>query len=126
MWEIPLKTVSEANGVKVKKANGKYRSEHWSETGKRHRQQKEIIQLVLKKEIIKATLPCHINLTRISTRKLDYDNLVSSQKYVLDSICDLLIPGLAPGRADGDPRITTNYRQEKGKIQGIRIEITSL
>jgi hypothetical protein len=46
-----------------------------------------------------------------------------SMKWIEDAVCDLLVPGLAPGRADGDKRITTQYKQEKGQNFGIRIEI---
>ena len=113
-WILPIKTVSEANC-----------SEHWTKKAKRHKQQKYFIQLALKKDIKKITLPCRIKLTRISTRSLDYDNLVSSQKWTLDAICDLLIPGLKPGRADTDKRITASYFQEKGKKYSIKIEIDS-
>ncbi len=45
-------------------------------------------------------------------------------KYVADAIADQLIPGLRPGMADDDPRITWEYAQEKAKKLGVRIEIT--
>lgn len=114
-FELSIKTVSEANST-----------EHWTKKSKRHREQKFFVNLALREGIKEITLPCKIKLTRISTRTLDYDNLCSSLKYVLDSVCDLLVPGLRPGQADGDPRITTSYDQEKGKKYAIRIEITSL
>lgn len=112
--EIPIKTVSEANS-----------REHWHVKARRHHDQKKLIGLILNAHINPKRLPCHIKLCRIAQRKLDYDNLVSSQKYVLDAICELLIPGLAPGRADGDPRITVSYEQEtrKGPLYAVRIEI---
>lgn len=113
-WMIPIKTVSELNC-----------SEHWTKKSKRHKQQKFFIQLALKNEIHKIKLPCHIKITRISTRILDYDNLVASQKWTVDAICDLLLPGLKAGRADGDKRITISYDQSKGKHQSIKIEIES-
>lgn len=113
--EIPIKTITESNC-----------SEHWRKVRDRHKKQKFFVQLALKKEIGKINLPCHIKITRISTRNLDDDNLVSSQKAVIDAICDLLIPGLRPGRADGDKRISKSYDQEIGKINSIRIEIESL
>lgn len=114
-WYIPLKTVSESNC-----------SEHWTKKAKRHRTQQKFIKLLINNDISKATLPCHIKVTRISTRSLDYDNLVSSQKWVVDAVCDSLIPGLKPGRADGDKRITVSYDQRKGAILGVEIGITSL
>lgn len=113
--EVPIKTVSESNC-----------SEHWTKKSKRHKQQKFFVQLALKEQVKKITLPCMIKVVRLSSRLLDYDNLVSSQKWVIDSICDLLIPGLKPGRADGDTRISVCYDQEKSKSNGVRIEIDSL
>ena len=110
-WQFPLKTVSEMNCA-----------EHWTKKSKRHRMQKKIIQLIWNTSDDDIHLPCHITLTRLATRELDYDNLVCSMKWVLDSICDLLVPGLRPGRADGDKRITVDYKQDKAKSMGIRIE----
>lgn len=111
-WYIPIKTVSEANS-----------SEHWTAKSKRHQQQKFFIQLALKKNIHLVSLPCEVKLIRIG-RKLDFANLVCSLKWVEDSVADMLIPGLKPGRADGDPRIKTEFCQEPGKILAIRIEIS--
>lgn len=113
IYEIPIKTVSEANS-----------SEHWTQKAKRHALQKKIVRMVLFRDIQKVILPCHIKIVRLSPRSLDYDNLVSSQKYVLDSICDMLIPGLAPGRADSDKRISTEYDQKKTSTMGVEIQIT--
>ncbi len=114
-WDVPVDTVSEMNC-----------SEHRMKKHVRHKKQKEIVRGKLKKDVEKIRLPCHIKLTRKSSRTLDYDNLVSSQKYVLDAVCDLLIPGLAAGRADGDPRITVSYHQEKkdkARKKSVQIEI---
>lgn len=75
------------------------------------------------RELIK--LPVKITITRIAPRKLDFDNLVMSQKFVLDSIADQIFPGLRPGRADGDPRILpVTYLQEKGapKFYATRVQ----
>lgn len=65
--------------------------------------------------IDKVILPCAVKLTRISTRGLDYDNLVYAFKPIRDCVADKIIPGLAPGRADDDKRISWVYDQEKGK-----------
>jgi hypothetical protein len=113
VWQFPIRTVSEAN-----------RRDHWAKASRRHRMQKFLVQQALKCEIKAIKLPCHIKITRIAPRCMNYDNLVSSQKYVLDAICDLILPGLAPGRADDDPRITASYFQEKGKPQQVRIEMS--
>lgn len=66
-------------------------------------------------------MPCHIQLTRLSPRMLDSDNLQGALKYIRDSVADYLIPGLQPGRADGDTRLSWSYSQEKAKTKGIRI-----
>lgn len=111
-WEIPIKTVSELNS-----------SEHWKKKWQRHKRQQYFVSISLKKVIHKVSLPCTVTITRISPKSLDYDNLVCSQKWVVDAICDLLVPGLRAGRADADDRIKVDYAQEKGNILGIRIEI---
>lgn len=112
-WEIPIRTVSESNC-----------SQHWSKKHKRHQQQQFFVKMALGTTPQKIGLPCSIKVVRIANRKLDYDNLVSSQKWVVDAICDCITPGLKPGRADGDDRISVSYSQEKGNRQGVRIEIT--
>ena len=68
-------------------------------------------------------LPCHIKLTRLSSRSLDDDNLLFAFKSIRDYIADKLIPGLQIGRADGDKRITWEYAQETEKKQAVKIEI---
>lgn len=68
-------------------------------------------------------LPCKIGLTRLSTRKLDDDNLVGAFKWIRDEIADCLIPGQAKGRADGDQRLSWEYRQQKSPLPRIRVEI---
>jgi hypothetical protein len=111
-WSFPLRTVSEMNC-----------SQHWGDKSARHKKQKLKVKTVLKKGIGNVTLPCHIKLTRLSAGKMDYDNLCASQKYVVDAICELLIPGLATGRADGDERIKVSYYQEKARKHSIKVEI---
>ncbi len=110
--EIPIRTVSEMNC-----------SEHWQVKHKRHKRQKYYVQLALRSALNGVSPPCIITLTRMSPQKCDFDNMVCSLKYVLDAICDLLNPGLAPGRADGDERITVSYAQEKSRIHAIRVTI---
>lgn len=125
-WEIPLKTISEAN-----------RSEHWSKSGKRHRQQQFLVRCLFNAEKRAIPIPCVITMTRISSRFLDgEENLPMSVKWIKDQIGACLFPekvvtyrrkggGISKnkGHADSDPRVTWKYAQEKGKIQGIRIEI---
>ena len=115
--KIPIRLVSEANS-----------SEHWTKKYKRRRIQKLLVKMCLAREKL-PDLPCKIKLTRISPLKLDvYDNLPMCFKYVLDAVCDVLVPGLASGRADGDPRIHgVDFFQEKGAVgeYAITIEITT-
>jgi hypothetical protein len=103
-WKIDIETTSEANS-----------REHWGAKYKRHQKQRNWIDYFFLKETPTLRLPCHIQMIRISKGKLDFDNLVCSMKYVRDSIANNIIPGLAPGRADDDERITWEYLQEKGK-----------
>ncbi len=114
-WNLPIKTVSEANC-----------SEHWSKKHKRHKLQKKIIWVEFKRKGTKIPLPCHIKLTRVSPRFLDIgDNLPCAFKWIKDSIAAHLTGNYIYGRADDDKRITWEYDQEKGKSQGVKIEIFS-
>lgn len=57
-----------------------------------------------------------ITITRIGPRLLDSDNAVGSAKHVRDEVAACL------GVDDGDPFITWNIEQEKGKY-GVRVRI---
>jgi hypothetical protein len=125
--KLPIKTVSEANGhKKAIKKNGiiKYKNEHWSETAKRHRVQKEAVKMACINKITPDMLPCKIKLTRIAPRFLDsVENLPMSLKWVIDSICELLVPNKAIGQADSDKRIQITCDQIKGIPHEYAIEI---
>lgn len=124
---IPIKTVSEANGhKKAIKRNGKtiYKTEHWTDSAKRHRMQKQAIRFALVNRVVPEMLPCTIKITRIAPRFVDeFENLPMSLKYVNDAICELLVPGKAIGQADSDKRIKTICDQKKGKPKEYAIEI---
>ncbi len=110
---IPLRIISEAN-----------KSEHWSKKSSRHRKQKYTIDLFIRPEIHKISLPCHVQLTRIAPRNLDeHDNLRSSLKWVVDAIAGLLLPNLEPGRADDDKRISWSYIQERRGIREYALKV---
>ncbi len=125
-WEIPLKTISEGNT-----------SEHWSTSSRRHKQQQFFIRLLFNQDHETIALPCEVTLTRISSRMLDSEeNLPMAFKWIKDEIGANLFPEKVvtykkkngsyaknKGHADSDPQVTWKYAQEKGKIQGIRIEI---
>jgi len=101
--KIPIRIVSSAN-----------LKEHWAKKYAREKKQKETIGLFVKPLLDKISLPVNITLRRIAPRALDDDNLSYSLKAHRDYICSLIIPGLAPGRADGNGVIKIVYEQEKG------------
>lgn len=120
---IPLErnlVVSESNRM----------GEHWSIRNNRHIQQKFKIRVALSFDAPHPfPLPCKIKLIRIAPRELDKDdNLRTAFKCIKDTIADWAIPGLAPGRADGDKRFQWDYSQEKGKVReyAVRVEIVPL
>jgi len=112
-WTLPIPTISEANV-----------SQHWSVKAKRQKAQKALLTLRWKKERPQIKFPCTVKLTRLAPRKLDDDNLMVAFKHIRDVFADLLIPGLAPGRADGNSNITWAYGQEKSPIRGVRVEVS--
>ena len=105
--------------------NGKkyaIRANHPVAQRKRNRIQAAAVKEVWKCEPRNIQLPCKVTLISISEREKDFDNFVYSMKFFRDAIADLILPGMPPGRADGDKRITWDYKQEKGSY-GVRIEI---
>lgn len=111
-WRLPIKTVSESNC-----------QTHWTQKYKRHKAQKKGLSLALNEAWIVPSLPCKVTLIRIAPRNLDGDNLQGAFKHIRDIIADFLIPGLKPGRADGDPRIHWDYEQERGAAREYAIKI---
>jgi hypothetical protein len=113
---IPIYTKSEANCSES----------HWVKR-RRAKEQKQWVRVSFVKaqfEDFEGILPCHIKLTRYAPRSLDSDNLPVSMKYVRDEIADILLPGLAPGRADGSDLFTWEYAQVKSKMYFVKVEIT--
>ncbi len=128
IWEVPMKTVSEANC-----------SEHWRVKSKRHKIQQFLIASLFKHEAQEIPFPCCVTLIRLSPKPLDSDNLTCAFKWIRDEISECLLPDeqktflnakgkpqKIKGRLDSDPRILWRYSQRKCKIQGIRIEIEEL
>lgn len=125
VWELPLSTVSESN-----------RSEHWTKSSKRHKQQQFFIRALFNREAQDILLPCTITMTRLSPRMLDCEeNLPMAFKWIKDQIGACLFPEKVvvykkkngsyasnKGHTDSDARITWKYKQEKSKTVGIRIE----
>lgn len=124
IWEIPIKTVSEANS-----------SEHWTTKSKRHKIQQFLMRQVFKRERSEIPLPCVVRFTRLSPKLLDDDNLRMAMKWLRDELSDCITDnkryyinkkGRAQrimGRNDSDPRIRWEYAQQACKVAGIRIEI---
>lgn len=115
--KIPIRTYSEANLF-----------EHWTKKHKRKKEQDRAVKLYLNGKVDESWLPCQITLTRIAPRTLDHaDNLPMSFKTILDSVCNVLIPGKVKGQADSDSRIQVKYVQIKGisKEYAVEIEIES-
>jgi len=98
---------------------------HWSKVHEEFNIQQVLVLSGLNAQVEEIKLPAKITLTRIAPRFLDYDNLVTAFKHIRDVVADLLIPGLAKGRADGDERLEWLYLQKKGisKEYAIKIEI---
>ncbi len=117
-WSItvPVRLLSEANNT-----------DHWTKKHKRRKNIKFNITSVWNMGLIRnVKLPVLITLTRLAPLTLDDDNLVAAFKGARDVVADLLKPGLAPGRADGTSEIAFEYRQQKSKEYGIRIDAKEL
>lgn len=85
-------------------------------------------------------MPCEITMTRIGPRFLDAeDNLPMAFKWIKDEIGACLFPEKVvlfhkrngrvarnKGHADSNDQVTWKYAQERGKLQGIRIEIKGI
>src|SRR5208283_881557 len=109
---IPIKTISEANC-----------SEPWPKKHKRHRRQRNFIRLYVPTMPLGPSEMVSVTLTRLSPKQLDSDNLVISLKWIRDAVADRLVPGLKPGHADSDPRITWHYAQRKHPKYAVEISI---
>jgi len=110
---IPIKLISIANN-----------HVHWRRQYEESKKRREPVVASLNRFKGKIPLPCSVILTRFGTRKLDDDdNLRMAFKGIKDDVADIIIPGLAKGRADGDLRITWHYKQETAKLSGFRIDI---
>lgn len=113
---IPAYLMSEANNT-----------DHWIKKRKRKKELQRAIQYIWRlSSISNIKIPVLIKFTRIAPRSLDYDNLVISFKAARDTVADILIPGLAPGRADDSDQIEFEYSQEKHSSYGLRIDAREL
>jgi hypothetical protein len=109
---LNIKTVSEMN-----------QRCHWAARYKRLRQHKDAAYIGTLEALRGKRINCDkitITLPRLGLRKLDSDNMYSSQKGTRDGIAKAL------GIDDGDERLTWIYRQRKVKRDqcGVEVEIT--
>ena len=70
--------------------------------------------------VVRPKLPVVVTLTRLAPRELDSDNLQSGGKAVRDGVADYF------STDDRNPGIEWQYKQEKAKDYGIRIEIKEI
>ena len=104
--------------------NGLNLREHWGVRAKRSHEERRAVKLGMVaagawpaiREMGATKGPFHVQLTRVSQRKLDDDNCVGGFKSVRDELADLL------EMDDGDPRIHFTYFQEIGPL-GVRIRV---
>lgn len=125
IFELPIKTVSEANCT-----------EHWTKKSKRHKEQAFFVRMAYLQYIEQVTLPVKITMTRCASRKLDSDNLQMAFKWIRDELSDLVCSDrivstsqsktgrtiAVRGRNDSDARINWEYKQEKSRKMGVIIE----
>ncbi len=106
--DIPIRTVSEANG-----------REHWAIKAKRVKLHRDTAHMVIRHALKgEKPLPCVVTLTRMSPRLLDDDNLRQALKATRDGIADWL------GVDDRDPLIRWEYGQIKAsKYHAVRVRI---
>lgn len=104
---------------------------HWTKAWHKQKVNDTLIRLKWREMMLGVSSvnpPCVVRLERLyghPMKEMDGDdNLRMAFKGIKDTIADLLVPGLAPGRAD-DPKhgITWQYAQTSAKTSGIRIYI---
>ncbi len=131
---MPIETVSEANGGKKQARKIKHpitgkmvttaKSEHWTDKHKRHKKQKGMVGLMLRRHRSILCVPCHITLTRYAPHKLDrFDNLPMAFKWILDACCEIITGDYRPGRADDNEEIDVTYKQILNPDYGVKIVI---
>lgn len=116
-WILPLEIVSPN------------KNQHWT---KRHSLNKKNANIISHKWLLedeRPTPPCFVTLQRLYNPKRlqklwDDDNWIGGCKGIRDTIAALLVPGLAPGRADDAGKgIKFFYEQLTANTKGVRIII---
>jgi hypothetical protein len=108
---LPIKTVSVAN-----------KREHWATRASRAKRHRGQVWAEMRYHFGQPNFLSNVRvkLVRIAPRQLDDDNLRSAFKSARDGIADWLKID------DGDPRVTWDYGQERGKPReyAVRIEVS--
>jgi hypothetical protein len=106
--QLPIRTVSEAN-----------RREHHMVRYRRAKEQRAMVNIAVRRTLIPKleddAVPSKVRLVRMAPRLLDSDNLVSSFKAIRDEVAACL--------GFNDSHDIWEYRQEKSREYGIRIEV---
>lgn len=110
--EIPYKLPSLSN-----------MSMHWAIKHRLIKKQKKLVKAYMLTQAWPKKGPWQITFTRLGPRLLDKDNAIASFKYIIDAVCEMIFPGLAPGQADSHKDLHFEFRQEKSKKYAIRVEI---
>ncbi len=102
------------------------KSGHWIKRYQRDRKNKKILVWTFKAADPKPTAPCIIEIHRVyntseGRKALDDDNFIAGCKGIRDTVSSLLVPGLAPGRADSNHGLSFVYQQSKGEKTAINI-----
>lgn len=107
------------------KLESRNKKEHWSRGHRRKKKQQAAVRFLLQSQVKGTELPVIVTITRVSPRALDEDNFLGGDaKAIRDVLADMLIPGLRPGQADSDHRITWRYEQEQvSKTYACKIKI---
>lgn len=108
-FTIALATKSEANC-----------RDHWCVKARRAQEQRYVIKAVTAVWLLNMTSHSRIKVRferATARRPLDDDNLRSALKACRDGVADAL------GLDDGDPRVTWEYAQAKGKGGTLRVQI---
>ncbi len=101
---------------------------HWAEEYKNNSLKNTIVKMYLNNLDLfeNDEEPIDICMTRVAPKRFDEDNFIFSCKALRDCIADHLLPGLAPGRADGDEKLKFVYDQRKGSPGEYALEVKFL
>jgi hypothetical protein len=115
VWVVPLHVLPGDNSRGQKARIGRAGSERKA-VAKRLARRLDALHLFAMR--VQTGTPVLLTLTRLGGRKLDpHDNLPSSMKYVLDTVCLFL------GIEDNNPLLRVEFDQEPGPAVGVRIKL---